>query len=118
MSGLRGVVALLKDKLTCDVFTGQIPESQTDPAVVVINVANPFSRTLSGKKVETSSVWRITVVAERQSDVESIIDELEDMDNSTSVEYQKIFTNLVQTELGLTEQPYRRAFYDLTVYLR
>lgn len=118
MSGLIGVVTLLKDKLSCDVFSGQIPESQTDPAVVVINVANPFSRTLSGKKVQTSSVWRVTVVAERQSDVESILDELEDMDNSTSVEFQKIFTNLVQTELGLTEQPYRRAFYDLTVYKR
>ena len=118
MSGLIGVVTLLKDKLSCDVFSGQIPESQTDPAVVVINVANPFSRTLSGKKVQTSSIWRVTVVAERQSDVESILDELEDMDNSTSVEFQKIFTNLVQTELGLTEQPYRRAFYDLTVYKR
>ena len=118
MSQLKAVVALLKDKLSCDVFTGEIPETQTDPAVVTSNVANPFSRTVSGRKVQKSSTWRITVVAERQSDVESIIDELEDMDNSTTVDFQQIFTNLIQTELGLTEQPYRRAFYDLTVYKR
>ena len=118
MSGLLGVVALLNDNLSCKVFTGQIPETQTDPAALVSNVANTYSRTLSGRKVEKSTAWRVTVVAKRQSDVESIIDELENMDNSTTVTYQKIFTNLVQTELGLTEQPYRRAFYDLTVYLR
>lgn len=118
MSDLRDVVQLLKSTLTCDVFTGQIPESQTDPAIVVMNVANPFSRSLSGRKVQKSTVWRITVVAKYQVDVESIINELDEMDNSTTTVFQKIFTNLVQTEVGLTEQPYRRAFFDLTVYRR
>lgn len=118
MSELINVVALLKDKLTCKVFTGQIPESQTEPAAFVMNVANPYERTVSGRKVRKSTVWRITVVAEYQSDVESVLKELEDMDNSTSTYFQKIFTNLAQTELGLNEQPYRRAFYDLIVYKR
>lgn len=118
MSVLKQVFALLKNNLNCDVFTGQIPEAQTAPAALLQNVANPFSRTLSGRKVKKSTVWRITIVAERQSDVESIIEQLENMDNSTSVEFQRINTNLVQRELGMTEQPYRRAFYDLTVYKR
>ncbi len=118
MSALTDVVALLKDKLSCEVYTGQIPESQNNPAVVVQNVANPHSRDVEGRKVMKSTIWRITVVAKHQSDVESIGDEIDDMDNSGTVMYQKIFTNLEQSELGLTGQPYRRAFYDLTVYKR
>lgn len=117
MSDLLAVVDLLKEKLTTDnVYTGEIPESQSDPAVLVQNVANPFERVLSGRKVKKSSTWRITVVAKLQSDVESILNELEDMDNTRNSDFQRIFTNLVMTELGLVEQPFRRAFYDLTVY--
>ena len=113
------VVALLKNKLSVDeVYTGNIPETQTKPAVTVSNVANPFSRTLEGKKVEVSSVWRITIVARLQSDVELVIDEIEDLDTTTNVDFQQIFTSLVMTELGLTEEPDKRAFYDLTVYKR
>lgn len=118
MSELTSVISLLKTKLNCHVYSGQIPESQTEPSVVVTNVANPYSRTTSGRKVMKSTVWRVTVVAEYQSDVESIITELETMDNTMSDYFQRIFTNLAQTELGLTEQPYRRAFYDLIVYKR
>ena len=81
MSDLLKVVALLKDKLTCEVFTGQIPENYSNSAIAVNNVANPFTRTLSGRKVRTSSTWRITVVAKEQSDVEYVMDELNVVDN-------------------------------------
>lgn len=117
MSDLAAVISLLKSKLTTNnVYSGEIPESQTEPSVLIQNIANPFSRVLSGRKVKKSSTWRITVVAQQQSDVESILDELEDMDNTSNGDFQRIFTNLVMTELGLVEQPNRRAFYDLTVY--
>ena len=116
MSDLRLVVALLKNKLSVSVYTGEIPETQINPSVLVANVANPFSRDVTGKKVKKNSTWRITVVAKLQSDVESILDKLEDMDGIRTTDFQRVFTNLVMTELGLIEQPFRRAFYDLTVY--
>jgi len=117
MSDLELVVSLLKDKLSgVGVYTGEIPESQEGAAVVVKNVANIYTRTLSGRKVQKNSTWRITVVAKLQSDVELVIGMLEDIDNIRTVDFQRVFTNLVMTELGLIEQPFRRAFYDLTVY--
>ena len=118
MSDLQMVVDLLKTKITAEVYTGEIPETQSAPAVLVSNVANPYSRTLSGKKVQKSSTWRITIVARLQSEVEVVIDELENLDNTINSDFQRIFSNLVLTELGLIEQPFRRAFYDLTVYKR
>jgi hypothetical protein len=119
MSDLQEVVALIKARTTADeVYTGDIPEAQTNPAILVTNVANPYSRVLSGKKVQKSSTWRLTVVAEWMTDVESLLEEIELMDASSSTVFQRIFANLVMTETGTTEQPYRRAFYDLTVYKR
>jgi hypothetical protein len=116
MKDLLGVVELLKP--IGPVYTSEIPETQTAPAMLVTHVANSYSRVLSGRKVQKSSTWRITIVAKLQSDVELVMDKLEDLDNSTTLDFQQIFTNLVFTELGLIEQPFRRAFYDLTVYKR
>ncbi len=117
MSDLQRVVSLLKTELSVPVYTGEIPEGQTAAAVLVQNVANPIKgRVLSGRKYGKSSVWRITVVAELQSDVESVLDLLEDMDGMSNSDFQMVFTSLVQSELGLNEEPYRRAFYDMTVY--
>jgi hypothetical protein len=117
MNDLELVVSLLKT-ISPNVYTGEIPETQTEPSMLIAHVASPFSRVLSGKKVKEHSVWRITCVAELQSDVKVITDQLEDLDNSTSLDFQQIFTSLVLTELGLIEQPYRRTFYELTVYKR
>ena len=110
------VIELLKTTLNVDVYSGEIPESQTNPALLLQDLAHNYKRTTTGRKVKKSSNWRITVVAAMQSDVESILDKLEDMDNTRNQDFQRIFTNLVMREVGLNEQPYRRAFYDLTVY--
>jgi len=116
MSDLALVIALLKTKIGDNVYSGEIPETQTEPSVLVANVANPFSRVLSGRKVKKSSTWRLTVVAKRQSDVESILRTLEEMDDIRTTDFQRVYTNLVLTEFGLKEQPYRRAFYDMAAY--
>lgn len=116
MSTLLKVIALLKSKVTENTYSGEIPESQSEPSIAVANIANPFSRDVEGGKVKKSSTWRITIVAVRQSDVESLMEKLEDIDNSRNADFQKIFTSFVMTEFGLNEQPFRRAFYDLTVY--
>ena len=116
MSDLSAVISLLKANLSADVYSGEIPENQRSPAILVTNIANPHERVLSGRKVKKSSVWRLTVVAKLQSDVESILSSLESLDNTRNTDFQRIFTNLAMTEEGLIKQPFRRAFYDLIVY--
>lgn len=119
MSDLKNVIALLKSKLAADVYSGQIPESQPDPAVVVTNVATPFKgRDTEGRRYGNSSVWRLTVVAELQSDVELVLKDLDKLDNTSNVDFQRIYSVLVNSELGLNDEPYRRAFVDMTVYKR
>lgn len=119
MSNLLKVISLLKTGLETDeVYSGQIPESLTEPAVLVQELANGYTRTTEGVKINKSNSWRITVVAKYQSDVELLLEKLEDLDNTANVDFQRVFTNLVLTEPGLNEQPFRRAFYDLTVYIR
>ncbi len=110
------IISLLKSVLGVDVYTGEIPESQTNPAVLLQDLNHNYSRSISGRKTGMSSNWRITIVAKSQVDVESLLDKLEDLDNTSNNDFQRIFTNLVMREVGLNEQPYRRAFYDLTVY--
>ena len=112
------VINLLKNGLDCKVYTGQIPETQTNPAVLLVNIANPFTRTLSGKKIQKYTTWRVTVVAKEQSQAESIMAQLEALDASCDEVYQRIFSNLVHTDFGKNEEPYRKAFYDLTLHKR
>jgi hypothetical protein len=116
MKDLLGVVELLKP--IAPVYTSEIPETQSESAMLVTHVANSYARVLSGRKVQKSSTWRITIVAKLQSDVELLMDKLETLDATNNLVFQRIFTSLVLTELGLIEQPFRRAFYDLTVYKR
>ena len=116
MSDILKVIALLKDTITTSVYTGEIPESQTEPSLLVKDLSIGYDRTVSGRKVRKNSVWRITVVAKTASDVELLLTKLESIDNSRNGDFQKIFTNLVMTEYGQNEQPFRRAFYDLIVY--
>ena len=118
MSDFTSVISLLKDGVTEHTYTGQIPETQSEPAILLQELTNNFSRTTEGVKIKKVSNWRITIVAKSQGDVELLIDKLEDLDNTSNVDFQRIFTNLVMREPGLNEQPFRRAFYDLTVYTR
>ena len=118
MSDFTAVISLLKDKITVNTYTGQIPETQSEPSVLLQELSNNFARTTEGVKINKISHWRITVVASLPSDVELLISKLDDLDNTVSVDFQRILTNLVMREPGLNEQPFRRAFYDLTVYTR
>lgn len=120
MSDLLNVMSLLTSVLSIPVYRGQIPESDdSSVAVAVTNVAYPFQgRTLSGRKYGKSSTWRITIVGDSQSSVESVIEQLDDIDATSSENFQRIFTNLVQTEYELSTVSYRRAFVDMTVYKR
>lgn len=117
MTDLINVIAMLKAKTSASIYTGEIPESQAGTSILVTNLANLHQgRSVDGRKYGKSSVWRLTVVAELQSDVESVLAELDSLDNVRNQWFQRVFTVLAQSELGLNNEPYRRAFVDMSVY--
>lgn len=112
---LEQVGNLLESKLSVPVYSGEIPESQRNTAVMFQNVANPFGRVVDGAKTKFQTTYRITVVAVNDSELESVLEDLEDLDNTVSDDFQRIFTNLVLREQGLIKEPYRRAFVDMNL---
>ena len=112
-------IIMLSSALSVRVFPDFVPESYTDPAVAVVNIANPFKRTVKeGIKTCRTGVFKLSVVAESNADVKSIIDELEALDNTVQSPYfQRIRLELDFIEPKEPGQPVRRAFVTLTVYL-
>lgn len=99
------------------VYSDFVPETENNPAVALINVAyDNAGRVLEGEKVGHWSTWRVQVVASATSDVESIIELLESLDNTKNNDFQKVFVQLVNIESRQPTQPYRRAFVDVRVY--
>lgn len=112
----KKVIALLNSKLDVNVYMDFVPEGVTEPAVAIINVSNLYNRVIEGSKYGGSAIWRVTVVAQRTSDVESIVESLEALDNTRNADFQKIQSWLVELEPRRPKQKYRRAFVDVQVY--
>lgn len=93
-----------------------VPETELNPAVAYSNVAFNHNRVLEGEKVAKWSVWRVQVVADDTSSVESIIDSLETLDNTENEDFQKILVQTINIEAKEPNQTYRRAFVDVSVY--
>ncbi|CAM0101579.1 hypothetical protein VPH159E362A_0010 [Vibrio phage 159E36-2a] len=117
MSVYTDVIAMLKDKLTVPVFSDYVPETQTTGAVALQEVSpDQADRILDGSKHGHTDVFRVTIVSERTSVVESIIDELEALDNTQYGQFSKIYGQKILMEPKNAQQPVRRAWYDLTLY--
>jgi hypothetical protein len=108
---------MLKATLTVPVFSDYVPETQTDGAVALQEVSPDRSdRILSGSKHGKSDVFRVTIVAASTAVVEGIIDELEALDNTQYGQFSNIYGQKILMEPKNSQQPVRRAWYDLTLY--
>lgn len=118
MSVFTDVRSLLVSALPgITVYSDFVPETETNPAVALTNVAfDEAGRVLEGEIVGKWSTWRVQVVASATSDVESIIEGLESVDNTKNADFQRIFVRVVNIESKAPNQPYRRAFVDVRVY--
>ena len=113
------LIALLKTALGSGiiVYTGAIPEGVDKPCVQVSMVSNSDNRVIAGQKYGNSQVYRVTVFAPTQSQIQGILDTLETLDNTKNVDFQRIFGQWILTEAKQPGQVLARAFYDLTVYI-
>lgn len=119
MSAYKDLKDLLVTHLApTKVFFDVVPEEAPLPAVAVTQVSNDrFGRVLSGRKTGKSNVFRVSIVSESILDQDTIIDLLEELDNTISTEFQRIWVELINREAKDDDETIRRAFVDITVYL-
>ena len=113
------LIVLLKTTLGSGitVYTGAIPEGVDKPCVQVSMVSNSDNRVIAGQKYGNTQVYRVTVLAPIQSQIQGILDTLETLDNTVNADFQRIFGQWILTEAKQPGQVLARAFYDLTVYI-
>ena len=113
------LISLLKTTLGSGitVYTGTVPEGVDKPCVQVSMVSNTDNRVIAGQKYGNTQVYRVTVFAPIQSQIQGILDTLETLDNTKNADFQRIFGQWILTEAKQPGQVLARAFYDLTVYI-
>lgn len=113
------LISLLKTTLGSGitVYTGAIPEGVDKPCIQVSMVSNADNRVIAGKKYGNTQVYRVTVFAPMQSQIQGILDTLETLDNTKNADFQRIFGQWILTEAKQPGQVLARAFYDFTVYI-
>lgn len=113
------LIDLLKNTLdqSITVYTGSVPEGVEKPCVQVSMVSNADNRVISGQKYGNAQVYRMTVFAPTQSQIQDVLDTLETLDNTKNADFQRIFGQWILTEAKQPGQVLARAFYDLTVYI-
>lgn len=118
MIDIQPLITMLKTSLTVPVYQDVIPEDVPLPAVAVSNIANLSSRVLAGKKVKPIYTYRVTASANSTAELQALLTELENLDNSSNNDFQRVLSQLVLREAKMPNEPVRRAFYDLTLYPR
>lgn len=116
MNNQTKVIALLKANFTEPVYSDNIPEGITKPALVVTELANTFSRVIECTKFGFISTWRVAVYVKDKTDMTALLEKLEELDNTSTTDFQKILTQYVLTETRQPGQILTRAFVDLTLY--
>ena len=115
MSTYSGVRKIILSVVDIKVFPDYVPESEAKPAIAISNLANPHGRVLSGEKTGKKSSWRVTIVTKSVSELESLIEDIEKLDNTSKPGFKKIFASLVLKEPTQPGAIYRRAFVDLRI---
>lgn len=116
MTTIQQLIEILKAGLPgIDVYSGVVPESSNLPAIAVYNVAFTSSRVLKGTKTKRVSNWRVTAIG-NPTHLQSVIDAVELLDNTTNQYFQKLFVQLTLIEPKAPTEPNQRAFIDVTVY--
>ena len=117
MNFIEEVISLLKLKFpTLSVYRNFIPEGVTKPSLVVSELANTSKRVIEGAKYGIASNWRVAVYVKNDVDMKPLLDILEDLDNTSNNDFQRIFSDYVLTEARQPNQTLTRAFYDLNLY--
>lgn len=110
-------IKLLSSLVSVKVYPDFVPESEVNPAIAMVNIAQPSDRVVKeGKKTGKYGVFKLSVVATSSDDVLSILNELESFDNTCHENFQMIRLDTDFIESKEPGQPVRRAFVTFTAY--
>lgn len=112
------VIPLLKRHVSVPVYNSFVPEAVSGTAVAVYNVTNSRKRTLDGTQVSKVSYWRVVLVSANPREIPEISRQLEAMDMKSDGTFQRIYTELVNSEALEAGSLIQRTFFDLTLYER
>tara|TARA_R110000851_G_scaffold3480_2_gene14247 strand:+ start:120 stop:473 length:354 start_codon:yes stop_codon:yes gene_type:complete len=116
MNEIINVISLLKANFTESVYDNNIPESISKPCLAVTELSNSSKRVIEGVKYGLISEWRVTVYVVNEDDFDLILEKLDELDNTSNNDFQRIFSQYVLTEPKQQGQILTRAFVDLTLY--
>lgn len=112
----RTFIADHLSSVSVPVYQDLIPEGVEEAACAVTFISVDEDRVLDGGISGKMNTFRVAVVAVDDSDVKSIVEDLEQLDNTRTSDYSRIFAQLVNWEARESNQPYRRAHVDVRVY--
>lgn len=111
------VISLVKTAFpNLTVYRNTIPEGTDKPAIVITEVSNTTKRVISGVKFGTATTWRVAIYVKNNSEMKPLLDIMEDLDNTSNNDFQRIFSDYVLTETKQSGAILTRAFYDLNLY--
>ena len=97
-------------------FHNYIPQSATLPAVSYTLVATPSDRILDGSKSGRHAVWRLQLVAMNATDLQTLENTLELLDNTGNVDYNRILVDPLNPVPQDTESVTHVTSVDIRTY--
>ncbi len=114
----RADVKTLLETTGFKAYPDYTPGSQDLPAMSYTWIAEPFRRQLNGVKTQKSERYRINVVAKNHTDLESLENALNLLDNTSDSVFQRVMLELQVQQPPDSESITLVSVYDLTVIRR
>lgn len=73
------------------VYADLVPEKSSLPAIAFTHIANNNNRTLNGEKSATWDTWRASIIAKTKSECDTIVNQLNTLDNTSNSHFKNIF---------------------------
>lgn len=115
---IEDVMSFLKPRLSFEVYNSLVPESETNVAAAVYNITHSRNRDITGVQTDKISFWRLVLVTPSPAVISSAVSEVESLDNSRDNLFQKVYSEIVNTEPFDQGSLIQRTFFDLTFYER
>ena len=107
----------LSSNLPVKIWADYLPEDEPKPAISFVHIASPFSRVLNGSKTGRNDTWRLSLFANSEPELKTLVNQVENLDNTGNDVYQRVFVIFVERLPNLSnDQNFFQAIIDLQTY--
>lgn len=118
MKQIRQIINAVKSVVSVPVYSDNVPETQGGTAIAVINLGSSSSRAVvDGRRTREFSNWRLTVVSKDDAELESVLEQIDALDNKSIAGFHKVFVTQSVLEPKGYSEPFRRAFITIRAYV-